>query len=555
MQDRVQFAQIGSLQPLADYRKAGVIGVLEGRNFAWDASGVLSAFGSRLIAGGSSISPFGRLAHEIEVEGNYFVGVWDTVYKLNPASAGSSTGVWEDIATLDLVQTSNPALVPDHFEGFTHGFLGGKGYTCSWNQGVYEINLSTDAFTRLTSDTVSGFPPDSEPVIAITETNGRLCYLTAVGFYWSGPNDPTDLVPALGGAGLQVIAERIGGEPRAMITTSTGAIIWTTSGALVAEFIGGDAVFRFYELASDVLPLSQSATVKLPTNAHLVLTRLGLFSVVQAQTPEVVTPLFNEFLREYMRTRRLEVAHMWYTQADNRLFISFKTQSDTFIETFCLDLALDRWGVFNTLHLGMFNYIDRLSPFAFINGQGIASYFLPARDPRKNRENPAAPGTFTGLGSSIVLGFIRSERIALFADSLQELQTVVVYRKLSLDGFQDTFFDEGAVTAASGADTVDEGLVTDVVIAIVDEGLLLMTLPAGAYRLQILTDIFSADEGFAGNLLCDSMFLANVGALADTWTGRLTSYYFRLKFTAENDGEFFRINAVDCTLTSAGQLI
>lgn len=554
-QARVQFAQIGGFQPLIDYRKSGTVGVLEGRNFAWDSIGVQSAFASRLVATNEVIGDGANVAYELRISDYYHIVVGSEVWRLDPLGPGSSIGNWNNIATLTNVQEATLADVPEYFRGFTSFFMSGKSYINSWNHGTYEVDPADDSYTRLTSGTVPGFPTDDEPVVAICETNGRHCLMTETAFYWSGPNDPTDFVPAVGGAGFQIIGEHVGGQPRALTPIATGAIIWTTQGALVAEFIAGDAVFRFYELSSDVLPVSQSATVRLPTNAYLVLTRLGLFSVVLAQTPEPVTPLFNEFLREYMRERRLEVAHLWYTQADNRLFVSFKTDTGQFFETYTLDIALDRWGVFNELHLGMFHYLPERSPFAFMHTSGIVSYFLPSRNPNKNRENPSAPGTFRALGSWVTIGHIRAENMVGVGDAVQELNEVVVYRQLPIIGFDDTFFDEGYIDFIAMATTFDEGIITDPVTSEFDEGRLSLTIPSDAYRLELLSDLFSQDEGISGNLASVDMYRAKSNAFSDTWTGGLPAYYARLRFSANIDGQYFRLNAMDCTLTSAGQMI
>lgn len=554
MQTRAQFADIQSYQPAADFRKTGVLGVLEGRNYAWSADGVGAAFASRLIAGGQSLTIESRTAYELSAETLNHVVADRTVWRFVPTSTGGLTGTWEEVDELTRIQTATPASVPQYLRGFTSEYIDGAAYICSWNHGVYRYDSGPDEYTRLTDSGVSGFPTDAEPVIAIAETNGRLLYLTALNLYWSGPSAPEDLVPTLGGAGFQDISQIVGGEPRAITATSTGAIVWTTQGAMTAEFVAGDAVFRFYEITSDVLPLTQTGIVRLPNNFYCLLTRLGLYQMNEQLQLQPMTPLFNEFMREYMRNRPLEVGHLWYNPSENRLYVGFKTASGSFLETFVLDVGLDKWGVLNDLHLGMFRYTGRGSPMGVMNIQGIASYFLPADAPDRTKELAAAPGTFTGLNSTLTLGYIRAENMAPIGDTIQELSEVVIYRKLPNTEFNDTFVDEGFVLASVESQP-DEGLISSGESSNPDEGEVVAQVTRMDYDLTILTDLFFDDGGLTANFHARSMWLAKSNLLADTWTGGLPSYYFRLQFDAVEAGKYFKVNAIDCTLTSAGQMV
>jgi len=554
MQARVPFANIESYQPAADYRKTGVIGVLEGRNFSWDASGVRADFASRLVSADNAIGVFGQAIHQLKVGDTYHVAVADKVYRLIPDAVGSFTGTWSLVHTLAKVQTTALETIPEHLRAFTTIFMGGFAYVCGWNYGVYRVDLTLNTYTRLTSFTTPGFPPDNDPVLAIAETNGRMVFITATAVYWSAPNDPENLVPALGGAGFQVIQEHMAGEPRAILRVTTGVLIWTAVGALAGEFIGGDAVFRWFQLTVEVMPLNQGASADVPDGSYIVITRLGLFRIVDLGQPQQLTPLFNEFLREYVRFRPIESGYLWYSVSDHRLFVSLKGTDSQFTETFCLDMSLDKWGLFSETHLGMAHYTAPRGPIAYCSSDGILSYLLATRDPRKDRENPYAPGTYTGLGSEVTVGYIRAEQIApMTADSVQELQEIVIYRTNPLQGYQDTEVNEGAVTLAGTAPTFDEGAVGPGILF--DEGVIGDGAVPTSYGLEIISDLFEEVEANGFDYGRSTGHLAHVGKLADTWTCMTPGYHFKLRLTAEIPGQFFRLNAVDCTLTVAGNLI
>lgn len=241
---RVPYVEIQSLQPALNYKKSNGLGVIGGKNFAWDAAGVRSDFASRLIAADTKIANFGEYVQSVKIADGYHVIAGPRVYRFVPGFAGARFGTWEQIATLTPVQTPTLSSIPEYLRAFTSFYLAGYAYVSHWNYGTYRVNVATGAYTRLTSLTTPGFPSDAEPVYGVAESNGRAVYLTKTTAYWSAPADPENLVPALGGAGFQILGERIAGEPRTILRVNAGIVIWTTAGALAAEFTANDAVFR-----------------------------------------------------------------------------------------------------------------------------------------------------------------------------------------------------------------------------------------------------------------------------------------------------------------------
>jgi len=550
----IGIAGLESYQPAVDYRKSGRIGVLGGSNFAWDASGVYSAYASRLIAGSASLGLAPSMVQTLDLEDATHVAVEGKIWRMIPSSPGSPVGEWDEVTTLATLVEAELADVPYDFRRWTTAYLGGKPYACAWNHGVFEVDLTVDppTYTRLTSTTVPGFTEDSSPVIAIAETNGRMVYITETLFFWSAANAPKNLTPALGGAGFQVIAERISGTPIALTATSQGAIVWTTTGALVCEFIGGDSVFRFWNLSTQALPTSAFAITRMPDDDYIILTRLGLFMFNNLSQPQPITPLFNEFLREYLRNKPTEAGHAWYSINDNRLYLAMRPSTAAFSETFALDIMLDRWGIFSEPHIGFFTYGQTRGQLAYANSRGVTSFFLSSLDSRKNREDPDSPGTYIGLSSEITIGWIRAENLVPHSDVVQELNEILINRLIPFGTIGITYFDEAGIADAV-FDIVDEGLITDAVFTAVDEGLIVHGEEVTNYRLQVITDLINLDEDESDQYVFDAE-LVRQNRRSDLWVILAPALYYRLRFIATEADEFFRVNSMDLSVSYSGNI-
>jgi hypothetical protein len=546
----ISVATLESLQPAVDYKKSGRYAILKGRNFAWDASGVYSAYASRLIAGNFSLGLNPAIVQGLDMPDMSYVAVAGTTWKFTPASLGSPVGAFTSAMVHTPLVNANLTLIPYDWTKWYSTYLGGNRYTASYNYGVFRFN-SAGVITRLTNGTVPGFPPDTDPVIAVCETNGRLCFITKTTFYWSAPNAPENLVPALGGAGFQVINERISGDILTLIPVAGGAIIWTTGGALVCEFIGGDAVFRFYPLKTNLVPSSAYAISRLPDDDYVILTRLGIFRLSGFNQPQPIVPLFNEFLREYLRVRPMERGHIWYSVNDNRLYVSFRPQNIVFSETYALDLTLDRWGIFSEYHMGLFNYGPSRGQMAYATDRGVPCFFLSNTDERKNREVPSAPGTYVGVDSEIEIGWMRAQNIIGHADVVQELQEIQINKKpLVEESVTLTYVDEGLITGIAGFPVVDEGLMVNFAsFPQFDEGFIYAQETDYTYQLEIVGDMFDDDR--YDITIPDLVKTTRNG---DLWVGLSPAIYHRLRLKAINANEYFRINSFDITVAYSGNI-
>lgn len=552
--ENLPITSIESYQPALDYRKTGQVGIIDGKNFAWDVSGFFSAYASRLVSKSISIGAKPSIAQTLELQDTCQVVVGSKIWRLLASSELSPVGVWSNTVTLAQLSAPSEDRIGYNRLKWTAAYLGGESYIANYNYGVFRVTLP-GTYTRLTQGTVPGFPDDTDPVIAICESNGRLCYMTKTIFFWSAPADPDNLVPTIGGAGFQVIAERVGGTPFAMIPVAGGVIIFTTAGTLACEFIGGNFVFRYWTIDSEVLPVSSFSITKLDTESYIIMTRLGLYVCQNLAAPQKITPVFNEFMREYLRNHEAEKCHIWYSIVDNRLYIGFRGLAQNFIETMALDLGIDKWGLFNRPHIGMVQYGISQNQFAYVDTAGRASYLLSSSDRRKDTENPATPGQMLGLDSWVTLGWIRAQSLQSHPDVTQEMNQLVVNRSGPMDDADTQYVDEGLLADMAGADSEDEGLLSDVsdsTTIFIDEGLLENRTTSTSYSIEWLSDMFEGRAEYSDYVTVNPE-LVEYNRYYDIWVAQQSAQYHRVKFKAANVGEYFRANTLGINVTYSGR--
>lgn len=553
--ENLTISGLESYQPAIDYRRTGRVGILGGRNFAWDAAGVFSAYASRLVAGSTSISGAGGIVQELDLSDMTHIAAANKIYRLVTASSLSPVGTWQLVATLAQLGAPIPNDPVDYnYQRWSAAYLGGKRLACRYHYGVYEVTAgSPPVYTRLTSGNTPGFVSDADPVIAIGESNGRMIYLTKTVVFWSAPGAPTSLVPALGGAGFQIIKERIGGTPIALLTVANGALIFTTDGILVMEFTGGDLVWRWWVQNSEAQPISAFSITKLPDETYVLLTRLGLFSGNGFGLPTPITPQFNEFMREYLRSHETERGHCWYSIIDNRLYVGFRGITTQFLSTLALDLAIDRWGIFSKVHLGICRYGMNPNQLAYFDKEGRGSYLLSSSDRRKDCEDPDNPGSFIGTDSEIIVGWVRSEQLNANADMVQELQELLVNRAMPFDDVSVTYYDEDLLTTP-GPSIIDEGPITAVSPSVIDEGLITDRSLSTEYGCFWLSDMFEGMIGFESAAEVQPM-RSVMTKYYDVWVGMQPARYHRVKFTANTAAQYFRVNSMNAAVSYMGQHI
>jgi len=373
---RFRGQEIGSYTPALDARIMDRLFVVGGRNYSFDSKGPKTDFGNRML------TPI-PLRNTLEVQGTRIAGrafvhtqdailewstaldTWIPCYYLHEASTDGYENYRWSSAFLDrTIFFSHPA----------HGIF---------RVGVSDATL-VNTFFKMTSVNVTGLP--STP-LGIVESNARLCILTPTAVYWSGPSDGTDFVPTIGGAGFVVLASRIGGEPLAITDFSGGFIVWTTSGALLAEFIGGDNVFRFSVLVGAERPQNPLAVARLNVDQTLFLTNRGLFRSANGQTPEAVQPAFNEFIRDYLTQNPGAQGRLEYDNVRDRLYVLLRVQGSLYKRVFVLIPTLDSWGEFSSDCYGVLPMTG--DSFGFVGYDNLARVWdeipfrqVPSTEPR-----------------------------------------------------------------------------------------------------------------------------------------------------------------------------
>jgi hypothetical protein len=524
-----------SFNPYIDPRVTGQLAVIAGKNFAWDAKGPYSAFSSRLLDVDTIIDTAPHVTQGLDLHSVQFVATLTKVKQWD-----SVTG-WDDILSLGAV--ANPFSVPLNNMRWSTAYLAAGSYACSPLHGFFRLDAGP-SLTQLDSGDIPGFPASP---IAICETNGRLIIIDADWVYWSGPNDPENLTPAIGGPGAQKIAARVPGIPLTVTPIPVGCIVWTDKAAMICEFIGGANVFRFYPMTTRVLPLGAFGIEALPDGSHAIISRMGLYRTVNGAQPEALTPLFNEYLRELFRYNDSIEVVMYYSLDENRLYVSLRDSTAVFTTTFVLDIAIDRWGLFTPEHLGIFKYDLGRGNIGYTDRDGVGHRFLSYLMQGRNRELAAAPGTYAGLDSYVEIGYLHPDGTPT-GDSILEIQDALVTRDDIAASIQTV--DEGLLSEAVTA-TVDEGLLTDPVDVEVDESLEGVLLGVADYSLIFKGDTFAFDDTGSSDTIPE---LVERYKSNDLWSGVAAGEYLRLRFEANNDGEYYHVSVVRATLAYNGEL-
>jgi hypothetical protein len=183
-----------------------------------------------------------------------------------------------------------------------------------------------------------------------------------------------------------------------------GAMVWTTGGVMRAEFTGDAEVFRFRALVTEYRPINSYCTFRLDNDTIGFLDERGFFST-QGEAPRPLTPLFNEFLIDYVQRMNLKLGQNIRVDFDDltrRLFLSVSLSelNPIYEKAFVLYQPLDKWGTFDEEHYGIlpvlikessrrddyFGFVDSTGRYRYWNGVGSREV-LPV-DPTLNSYYP-----------------------------------------------------------------------------------------------------------------------------------------------------------------------
>jgi len=340
---------------------------------------------------------------------------------------------------VQLAQWADPDVIATETHRWSHAYVGYTSYLCFPKKGIFR--LTTDALEPY--DAV-GVP---EEPLAIIENNGRLVIVNQFTISYSAPFDGENLTPELGGAGFQVIGELAPGETTAVLPFEGGFYVFTEVAAIIAEYVGGDIVYRFDRVNTHEVPLSNSAWIQMQDGSSVFLASQGLNRVLATGGFEPITPLFNEFLRSELATGTKTVK-LFYVAESDMLFVQIMDGTFYYNHTYVLRVKLDKWGQFNEPHRGIVRVSAEPNHIGYMDVNGRVHQFDLDSTYREDTYGVAFP-----LSSEVELGYMRPANDARVADVQFEIQEIIVsigpkvtsaVESVDLnDGFDWTNYNEG----------------------------------------------------------------------------------------------------------------
>lgn len=368
---RYQSDDFQGLTPAVDPRRSDKLFALAGQNYTLDALGPKSSFGNRFLTpypiGAPQHTQGCRLRLRTGVAGadRVFTFVGDAILEWNEDSGG-----WRFIYVTGIT-TIQPYR-------WTFGYINGIMFFCHPAVGILAYTVDSMVCQPLVG---SGVP---EEPIAIMVNNGRLCVIDDLFFSWSAPGDGTNFVPTLGGAGFQKINDRVPGFPIMLTGYARGVLTWTTGGVMRSEFTGDATVYRHRVINTEYRPINSFCTLQMDDNTCVILDERGLFQS-QGEGPTPLTPVFNEFLIDYLTKNNLKVGQnvrLEWDDLQRQLYLSVSlSDSDPLYEkAFVLYPSIDKWGTFDEPHYGIIPYLLSTGSraddyFGFIDSDGRAHYW------------------------------------------------------------------------------------------------------------------------------------------------------------------------------------
>lgn len=340
----MRVADIQGLSPAVESTRSDKQFVIRGKNYIFDAIGPWTPFGNRFLTQ-QPLTHTANLAYSQGFRVRLTGG--DRVFTITNWAIMEwveSLGNWQ-------VLYSIPDTTSTPFR-WTFAYLNGYVYFCHPRTGILSYELATKVFQRAQGE---GIPAAA---VAIASDNGRLGVMTNQFLYWSSQSDGLDFTPELGGAGAQLISDRVAGDPIMLTSFAKGFFVWTTGGIMRSEFVGDVEVYRHKNISTEYRPLNSFCVIRMSDDTNVILDERGLFQTKGAE-PTPLTPLFNEFLIDYLQANNLNLAQNARLEWDDlhrRLYLSVSTtySSPIYEKAFVLYPPLDKWGEFSERHYGIF---------------------------------------------------------------------------------------------------------------------------------------------------------------------------------------------------------
>jgi hypothetical protein len=349
------------------YGTDGKSSVLDGRNIVFDSNGVHSGFPSRVLNPFIFTEP--KDVQGLKVNGRRFVFTSDAILIWRT----TAPFMWE---VLYGFTTSIPDSFRNPWSGF---FLEGVFYLAHPQRGLFSaVEDSTTDQLYLQPETSATIPGLIQNITAMDVVHGRAILVNEDSIQWSNVGDMSDLTPALAGAGFQELAAFVQGTALGLSSYQDGFVVWTTAGAVNADFIDGDLVWNFYPLTTQERPISNRCLVRAPDGSEIFLSEHGLILSNGSGQLQPFAPEFNLFFSEYANPENghLTPNQFWRLDYDDRrslLYVSESTSGAIYWRTFVLNPAVNLWGIFSTPHYGFVRFTNDV--FGFVGTDGIPRYF------------------------------------------------------------------------------------------------------------------------------------------------------------------------------------
>lgn len=406
------------LQPALDRRIVDKPFVMDGRNFLFNVQGPYSGFGRRKIALDRIADAAGVQAFEVG-SGAGFVFTRQGILQFDYASNTFVT-VWP----------FTTPVTPGY--GWTHCFIAGRDYFCAKGPGLFEYNPDTNSWRHMTSIYYS------DRIVAIAECRGRLIVLDEFSYNWSALEDPDDMEPSLTtGAGIQSLAI-ISGTAYKTVGLDDCFLVFTSEGIVIAEFSGGQAVFRHRVLSSVFRAINPMCIALIQDDSILFVDKTGFYTT-DGKKPTIFDPVFSEYLSQTLIKSRdpsnLNAFRLMVDITTKLLLLSVSStvSEDLFEMAWVNYMPKQQWGTYNEYHYGFINFIyttdaTNITAFSVVSKEGYIE--------RITGEN-FIDGTT--LGDTGVFYRSSLDTVTFYADNAWHFQTHVefvdYYKPWEFEGF------------------------------------------------------------------------------------------------------------------------
>lgn len=345
--------QTNGLRLGLDPRQPAEVFTVRGKNFMVDAEGPFSAFGNSLTTFAKLSDP--KQAFDFrctcETSGEIFKFIFQ------PGA------VFRHINGSDVFQTV--LTFTDDGTKFPWSITLVGGFYYFAKKGAHLIEFRP--LTREWRTYIPGTDITPTDIVAVSRSFGRLVVLSEGAVHLSAIDNGTDF-DVNTGALTQSLAIIGQGSSLGVSATFDGFVVWTTQGALKAEFIDALTSFRFIPLVPDAtqrnkyIPISAWCIQQINAGEWVILSKNG-FYITDGSLPQPWQPLMSEyFKRNIFKIVDFEsdgVIRLFYADDFQWFFISFSEIGVPFEynRAFSLYVPRGEFGEFNRPHFTMGEFI------------------------------------------------------------------------------------------------------------------------------------------------------------------------------------------------------